>query len=131
MRKIIIIGISILLVLFISICIMIGIDNKYINNMEKDIIKNTGIKDIAYVNKYDENYIVLDNEYLYLFNSDYEEIYKIKNSLLYDNKNNYDIIYKDDTIMYMENYKNKEGIIFKYYDIYTYEVIEKIVVGDN
>jgi hypothetical protein len=73
----------------------------------------------------------MDNEYLYLFNFNYEEIYKIKKKLLYDNKNNYDIIYKDDTIMYMDNYKNKEGIIFKYYDIYTYEVIEEIVVGDN
>ena len=32
-------------------------------------------------------------------------------------------------IMYMDNYKDKEGIIFKYYNIYTYELIDKVVVG--
>ena len=131
MRKIIIIGVSILLILFIFICVMVGIDNKYINNIKKDIIKNTDIESIIYVNKYDNHYIVIDDDSLYLYNSNYEELYKIKKNLIYNNKNNYDVVYKDGTIMYMDNYRNKEGIIFKYYDIYTYEVISEIIVGDN
>lgn len=110
---------------------MVGIDKKYISVLEKEILENTNVEDITYINKYDNNYIVKDNEYVYLFDSSYEEIYKVKISLLHDNKNDYDIIYKDNTIMYMEDYKDKEGIIFKYYDIYTYQVIEEIVVGDN
>ena len=131
MKKIIIIGISILLIIFVFICVMVSIDNKYVNNIKRDIIKNTDVKNIIYVNKYDSNYIVIDKEFLYLFNFDYEEVYKINKKMLHDNKNNYDIIYKNNTIMYMNNYKSKEGIIFKYYDIYTYEVIDEIVVGDN
>lgn len=123
--------ISILLILFILVCVMVHIDNRYVSSIEDEIIENTDIKNITYVNKYDNNYIVMDDENLYLFDSNYEELYKIKKDLLHENKNNYEIIYKDNTIMYMNNYKNKEGIIFKYYDIYTYLVIEEIVVGDN
>ena len=110
-------------------CIMVNIDNKYFNGLKKEISENTDITDIVYVNKYDGYYIVKDNEYIYLFNSNYEEITRIKLSLLYDNKKKYDIVYRDKTIMYMDNFKNKEGIIYRYYDIYTYELIDEIVIG--
>lgn len=108
---------------------MIGINNRYISKIEKDIYKNTDVKKIDYVNEYDKHYIVRNNEYIYLFNNNYEEITRIKLNLVYENKNNYDIVYRDKTIMYMDDYKNKEGIIFKYYDIYTYKEIDKVIIG--
>ena len=123
--------IGVLLFLFISICVMVSFDKRYINDLEKDILKNTSIKNITYVNKYDDSYIVSDQEYVYLFNSNYEEIYKVKLSMLHENKNDYVLVYRNSTIMYMDNYKNKEGVVFKYYDIYTYELIDEIVVGGN
>ena len=43
---------------------MVSIDNKYVNNIKRDIIKNTDVKNIIYVNKYDSNYIVIDKEFL-------------------------------------------------------------------
>lgn len=110
-------------------CIMIIIDNKYFNSLKKEILDNTNISDIEYVNKYNDHYIVMDNEYIYLLNSNYEEITSIKISLVYDNKENYDIVYRDKTIMYMDDYKNEEGIIYRYYDIYTYELIDEVVIG--
>ena len=131
MRKLIIIIVGIISLIFIIWCVLLGIDNKYVNNLKEDISNNVGIDNIQYVNRFDEHYLVKDNEYLYLFNSDYEQITSIKLNLVYDNKNNYDIVYRNKTIMYMDNYKNKEGIVFKYYDIYTYELIDKIVVGGN
>lgn len=129
MKKIIMIFIVVIITLFISMCIMVNIDNKYFNGLKKEISENTDITDIVYVNKYNEHYIAKDNEYIYLFNSNYEEITRIKLSLLYDNKKKYDIVYRDKTIMYMDNFKNKEGIIYRYYDIYTYELIDEIVIG--
>ena len=129
MKKLLIIFIGIIIVLFIGMCIMIGINNGYINRLEEDIYKNTDISNIEYVNDYNGYYIVKNNEYIYLFNTDYEEITRIKSNLVYDNKNNYDIVYRDKTIMYMDNYKNEEGIIFKYYDIYTYEEVDKVIIG--
>lgn len=119
------------MILFVGICIMVGIDNVNINDLEKEIFNNTDIKDIEYVNKYDGYYIVRNSQYIYLFNSEYEEITSINVKLVYDNENNYDIVYRNKTIMYMDNYKNKEGIIFKYYDIYTYEVIDEVIIGGN
>ena len=121
--------ISIIIVLFISMCIMVSIDNKYFNSLKKEILDNTNISDIEYVNKYNDHYIVMDSEYIYLFNSSYEEITRIKISLVYDNKENYDIVYRNKTIMYVDDYKNKERIIYRYYDIYTYELIDEVVIG--
>jgi len=71
----------------------------------------------------------MDKDKLYLFDSKYEEIYKTEIDKLHNNKNNYDIVYRNKTIMYMNNYKNKDGVIFKYYDIYTYKLIDEIVIG--
>lgn len=110
---------------------MVWFDNKYISDIEKNILKNTEVKKIEYVNEYDDYYLVMDSEYLYLFNSNFEEIYNVKVSLLHNNKNNYELIYRNNTVMYMDNYQSKEGVIFKYYDIYTYDVIDEIVVGDS
>ena len=129
MKKLVIIFISLILFLFISICIVVGIDKNSISDIEKDVLKNTNINDIEYVNKYDNYYIVLDIDNLYLFDKEYKEIFKVERDKVYENKNNYDIVYRNKTIMYMDNYKNKDGLIFKYYDIYTYKLIDEIVVG--
>lgn len=128
MKKLIIIFISLILSLFIGLSLIISIDKNSINNLKEDITKNVGIKDITYINKYDNNYIVTNNEYLYLFNSQYVEIYKVDVSLLHDNTNNYDLIYRDNQIMYIDSYQDKDKLIFKYYDIYTYELIEEITL---
>lgn len=132
MRKLIIIFISIILFLFTCVCVIISVDKNYIKDIEKDIRKNIKIKNIEYINKYDGYYIVMDMENLYLFDKDYQEIFSAKIDSLHKNKNDYDIIYKDMKVMYMDNYKNKkEGVVFKYYDIYTYELIDEIVIGGN
>ena len=99
--------------------------------MSKKIIKNTDILSIQYINYYDNYYIVKDMEKLYLFNNEYKELLSINLNLLFNNIDNYDIVYKNKTLMYMKSNKNKKGIIFSYYDIYTGECIDKIVIGEN
>lgn len=121
----------IILVIFISIYIMICNDNKSINNIEKYIIKNSDINDIEYVNIYGDSYIVMDKKYLYLFNDKYEEIDRLDVKNIYDNKKNYDIVYRDNLFMYMDSYNDKDGVIFKYYDILNYELVDEILVGGN
>lgn len=110
---------------------MVSFDRDYINGLEEEMLDNTDVNEITYVNKYDNNYIVMDKDNVYLFNSKYDEIYKVKISLLHENKNDYDLVYRNNTIMYMDNYKNKDGLIFKYYDIYTYELIDEVLIGGN
>jgi len=131
MKKVIRIFILIIFVIFVSIYIMIYIDNKSINNIGKYIIKNTDINDIKYVNKYGDNYIVMDRKYLYLLDNKYEEICKLDIKNIHNNKNNYDIVYRDNLFMYMDNYSDKDGVIFKYYDIENYELVDELMVGGN
>ena len=123
--------ITMMFLFFIGVIIILRIDNIYSNNLVDLIKKNTDVDNIEYVNKYDNCYLVKDSKYLYLFNSKYEEITNINLNLVYENKNNYDIVYRNKTIMYMEDNKNKEGIIYRYYDIYTYELIDEVVVGGS
>ena len=131
MKKVVRVFIFIILFIFIGVNIMIFMDKKYIDNIENDIVKNTKIKNLEYINKYGNSYIVMDLEYLYLFNGKYEEVDKLVIDNVYNNKNNYDIVYRDNIFMYMDNYKNKDGVIFKYYDIETYDLIDEVVVGGN
>jgi len=131
MKKVIRIFILIIFVIFVSIYIMIYIDNKSINNIEKYIIKNTDINDIEYINRYGDNYIVKDKEYLYLFNNKYDEIDRLDIKKVYNNKKNYDIVYRDNLFMYMDNYNDKYGVRFKFYDIESYELVDEVLVGGN
>ena len=109
--------------------IMVSVNDNYMDKLEEDIYKKTDIKDIKYVNEYDGYYIVMDNENIYLFNDEYDEITRISLTLVYKNENNYDIVYRGKTIMYMDSFENKEGIVFKYYDIHTYEEIDNVLIG--
>jgi len=132
MKKLVGIFILVILVIFISMNVMIYIDNRYILELEDRVKKNTDIKDIVYVNEYDKYYIVMDNKNLYLFNSDYIEINKIDIGKVYLNKKDYDIVYRDNMIMYMDSYKNKDkNVVFRYYDIYTDELLDELVVGGS
>lgn len=130
-KKIIIFVIFIFVFLFFGIYFIVLFDNRYFDNVIDIISINTGINNIDYVNEYDGYYIVSNNEYIYLINIEYDVITKLDKGLVYDNKNNYDIVYKDKTIMYMDNYINKDKIVLEYYDIYSYELIDKVIVGGN
>lgn len=129
MKKIIKIFIGIIILIFILILGMVRNNNKNYNKMIKEIENNTLVKEVVYVNKYNNYFIVEDNEYLYLINDKYEIISEIDINLLYKNSKNYDIIYKDERFMYMEdNYKDGK-LYYKYYDIYNYSLIDEIMVG--
>lgn len=129
MKKVVVGFIILICLVFISMLVMVSIDSKDILKLENEIKDNTSIDMVQYVNKYDGYYIVLDKEYLYLFNDLYEEIYKIEIEKIHKNKNNYELVYRNNTIMYMDSYTKTDGIVFKYFDIFTYEVIDEVVIG--
>lgn len=110
---------------------MVSYDKKYISDISLEILNNTCVDEIVYINKYDNYYIVIDNEYLYLFDSEYNDIYKIELSMIHKNENNYDLIYRNSTIMYMDSCENNDGVIFKYYDIYSYELLDEVIAGGS
>jgi len=129
MKRIIIILITLVLFSFLLIIYMINNDNKYYKSMKNDIIKNTELDYIDYINKYDNYYIVADNDYLYLIDIDYNMILDIELSSIYENTNDYDIIYKDSEFMYFNDYMEDNKLVYEYYDLYTYESIDRVLVG--
>ena len=129
MKKVVVGFIILICLVFISMLVMVSIDSKDVLKLEDEIRDNTSVDMVQYVNKYDGYYIVLDKEYLYLFNDLYEEIYKIEIEKIHKNKNNYELVYRNNTIMYMDSYTKTDGIVFKYFDIFTYEVIDEVVIG--
>ena len=125
MKKIIKIFIIIVILLFGMIFFVTEIDNRDTKKLIEDISSNSQIDNIKYINRYGEYYIVLNDKYLYAINKEYKAISELDKILLYENKNNYDIIYDNELFMYMEEVNN----IYKYYDIYSYELIREVDMG--
>lgn len=131
MKKVVKVFIIIVIGLFLLVVGMLSNDKHYEKGMIKNITKEAKIKDIKYINKYNNYYIVMDKESLYLINDKYKIISELNKKLLYDNKKKYDIIYKDNIFMYFNDYIEDDKLIYEYYDIYTYKLLDKIVLGGN
>ena len=129
MKRIIKIFISLLIITFIFILYMDYNDRKNISKLEDKIVNNTDIKEIEYINYYDNYYIVMDMDDLYVFDKDYVEILKIDKILIHENKKKYDMIYKDGVVMYVNDYYKNKTLYYEYYDLYTYELFNKVLVG--
>lgn len=129
MKKLVIVFICIMVIIFLSISYMVYVDRKDINNLNNIIVKKTNIKKYNYVNKYDNYYIVLTDDYLYLYDNSFLELLKVDTALIYENKKKYDIIYDGKQLMYFHEYMYKNNNIYEYYNLYTYELIDKIVLG--
>lgn len=104
---------------------------KYNSDMINKIKDNTNIDKIEYINFYNNYYIVLDNKYLYLINNNYKIISEIDKEEIYENNKKYDIIYNNEEIMYIDEIYQDNVLIYKYYNLYTYEHIDTIKIGEE
>lgn len=103
-----------------------------INNDKKSqarLYNNIDLKDIIYRNKYDDFYLILDQENLYLFNNNYEEIVQISQDKLCKTHDNYQIIYRNEDFQYLKDYYQDNKLVYEYYNIYNCDLIEKIILG--
>ena len=131
MKKIIKIFISVLIIIFIFVLYMDYNDKRYEDRLKNKIINNTDIKEIEYINYYDSYYIVMDMENIYVLDNKYIELLKIDKILIHENKKKYDMIYKDGMVMYMNDYYKGKLLVYEYYDLYTYELYDRVLVGGN
>ena len=129
MKKIIKVFICTLLVIFGFVLFMNHNDEYYINKLKKNIIDNTELKEISYINYYDGYYIVMDNSFLYLYDNEYKELLSEDQILIHENSNNYDIIYKDNKFIYFSDKIEDNQLIYQYYNLYNYELIDEVLVG--
>jgi len=130
MKKLIKIFLGILIIIFLLILYIDYNDHRYINKLEKAIIKNTDVREVSYLNTYGKYYIVMDDDNLYVFDSEYVELLKVDKILIHENNKKYDIIYEEKP-MYISNYYKDNKLYYEYYDLYTYEKTGEVLVGGN
>ena len=123
--------IILLILLFISVLVIyiypIKKNNIYKQKLIKDIYQNTTIKDIKYLNKDNNYYIIIAEDKVVVLDLNYEEVYSIDKSKIKDSTK--DITYRRGNIYYEEKIKEKEKLTYNYYNIETEELEYQISLG--
>ena len=125
MKKVIIIFISLVLIFFLSVIFIVHNNNKYENNILNEV-RDKYSKDVSYVNKYLDNYVVKAKDKVVVLNSKYEEVTSMNISDLYESS--YDLVYRKNAIMYEKVDVDGINIIYTYYDVKSGEEIEKVEI---
>ena len=115
MKKIIVIFILLLFLVIFYFVFPVYKDYEYKKNMYKKINSNYEKIDIKYFNKYGEYYIIKDDKNIIVLDKKYKEVLKKELSSIH--KMDLDIVYKYEDIMYEKTDRNKNGIIYTYYNI--------------
>ena len=130
MKKIIIVFISLVLLTFFFVLFPVARNNKYTNNLEKEVTDNYEIKEeINYLNKSNLYYIILTTKNLIVLDKDYKEILKEDINNIKKIDKDYEMVYRLNNVMYETKEISKDKITYNYYDIYTNELIDTLVVG--
>ena len=108
---------------------MVVVDKNNIKDMNSEIVKNTKIDNIKYVNKYDNYYIIKNNKYVYVYDLEYIKIVNVNIDKLCNK--DYDLIYRENKLLYIDDNNTKSGLVFKYYDAYTCELVDEVMVGGS
>ena len=123
--------IILLILLFISVLVIyiypIKKNNIYKQKLIKDIYQNTTIKDIKYLNKDNNYYIIIAEDKVVVLDLIYEEVYRIDKSKIKDSTK--DITYRRGNIYYEEKIKEKEKLTYNFYNIETEELEYQISLG--
>lgn len=127
-KKYIIILLLLLLISILTIYIYPTEKNsKYKQKLIKDIYQNTTIKNIEYLNKDNNYYILVAANKVVVLDLNYEEVYKIDKNKIKDNTK--DITYRRGNIYYEEKIKEKDKLTYNFYNIETEELEYQISLG--
>lgn len=124
-KKLIILIIAIFLAIFLSCFYIVNNNNNYKKNMLKEVNKKYP-KEVVYVNKYGDKYIVKTKDEIVVLDDKYEEVDSI--SLDKINSLDYELVYRKNAIMYQKTEVKDNRVIYTYYDITTTEEIDKIEI---
>lgn len=95
-------------------------NNNYEKNMLEDIYNNTDIKDITYLNK-DNNYFVLKTkEKVLVLDLNYEEVLSIDVNDI--EESSLELVYRRNNLYYEEKIKDGSKITYHFYNVKTNEL---------
>lgn len=128
-KKFILIIIVSLLIMWIALFYVVNNNKKYQSKLIEEVEKKYKTEEkIKTVNKYDNNYIVITKNKVIVLDSKYNNIKEEDLSSLAENINEYTLIYKNNKLMYEKIILKKDKVIYEYYDAYTYEYVNNLVL---
>jgi uncharacterized membrane protein len=124
---------SVFILLMVFIVLILGIyiypsikNDNYQKRLISDIYKNTDIKDIEYLNKDNNYYVVKDRDKVIVLDLNYEEVYSIDKSKLKDN--DLDLVYRRNNLYYEEKIRDGDNLT---YNIDNNELAYQVLLGGN
>ncbi len=127
---------SVFILLMVFIVLILGIYNypsikndNYQKKLISDIYKNTDIKDIEYLNKDNNYYVVKDRDKVIVLDLNYEEVYSIDKSKLKDN--DLDLVYRRNNLYYEEKIRDGDNLTYNFYNIDNNELAYQVLLGGN
>ena len=127
---------SVFILLMVFIVLILGIyiypsikNDNYQQKLISDIYKNTDIKDIEYLNKDNNYYVVKDRDKVIVLDLNYEEVYSIDKSKLKDN--DLDLVYRRNNLYYEEKIRDGDNLTYNFYNIDNNELAYQVLLGGN
>ena len=127
---------SVFILLMVFIVLILGIyiypsikNDNYQKRLISDIYKNTDIKDIEYLNKDNNQYVVKDRDKVIVLDLNYEEVYSIDKSKLKDN--DLDLVYRRNNLYYEEKIRDGDNLTYNFYNIDNNELAYQVLLGGN
>ena len=121
--------ITIILLIFSIILYPIIKNNNYQKKLLNNIYENTDLKDIKYLNKDNNYFIIKIKDKVLVLDLNYEEVYSISTSEI--KKSNLDLSYIRNSLYYKERIRKNNKLTYKYYDIKTNEEVFTSVLGGS
>ena len=121
--------ITIILLIFSIILYPIIKNNNYQKKLLNNIYENTDLKDIKYLNKDNNYYIIKTKDKVLVLDLNYEEVYSISTSEI--KMGNLDLSYTRNSLYYKERIRKNNKLTYKYYDIKTNEEVFTSVLGGS
>lgn len=127
---------SVFILLIVFIVLILGMyiypsikNDNYQKRLISDIYKNTDIKDIEYLNKDNNYYVVKDSDKVIVLDLNYEEVYSIDKSKLKDN--DLDLVYRRNNLYYEEKIRDGDNLTYNFYNIDNNELAYQVLLGGN
>jgi len=92
-------------------------NNNYKKELLNNIYNNTDIKEITYINKDNNYYIIKTEENVIVLDLNYEEKLSFDINKLKDN--NLELVYRRNNLYYEEKIKEEDKLIYKFYNVET------------
>ena len=121
--------ITIILLIFSIILYPLIKNNTYQKKLLNNIYENTNLKDIKYLNKDNNYFIIKTKDKVIVLDLNNEEVYSISTSEI--KKSNLDLSYTRNSLYYKERIRKNNKLTYKYYDIKTNEEVFTSVLGGS